>query len=87
VKQLTVRDVIRAWLMAQDALAEVGDSNLGLWPEEGQAAVHLRKRLTPAEWGDRPWGMDFRGTPEGDAMLDQVRTWLPKGYREDKPGG
>jgi hypothetical protein len=70
------------WKIAHVALWGVGDTIAGEWREEGKTAVHLRRRLTKAEWGDRPWGMDYRGTPEGHARLAANQAWLPVGYQE-----
>ena len=63
--------------VADRVLAQVGDVSLGEWWEVGEIAIHVRRRLAAAEWGDKPWGMDYRGTPEGDRRLDLVRKWLP----------
>lgn len=70
------------WALAERVLDGVGDGALGEWRERVCVAVHLKRRLRPEEWGDRPWGMDYRGTPAGDVMLAECRTWLPPGYTE-----
>lgn len=74
--------ILGLWDVAMKALDGVGDKALGSWTEEGTTAVHLRRRLAAPEWGDRPWGMDYRGTPAGDALLAENREWLPAGFRE-----
>lgn len=77
-------DEQQLWLFAIAALNGVGDPTLGEWRERGKIAVHLRRRLTPMEWGGRPWGMDYRDTPEGVRRLALVMRWLPAGYRETR---
>jgi hypothetical protein len=68
-------------------LRGVGDASLGEWLEEGlggSGLLHLKRRLTDAEWGDRPWGMDLRKTAEGDARLLAAgcpRKWAPDEWR------
>lgn len=59
-----------------------GDALLGEWLEVSEVAVHLKRRLTPAEWGDRPWGMDLRKTPEARERLAPVLHLLPIGWDE-----
>lgn len=53
------------------ALWRVGNIELGQWWQDGYDGntIHLRRRLTLLEWQDKPWGMDLRQTPEGDARL------------------
>lgn len=68
--------------VAQYLLRGVGDAALGEWKKNGGVAFHLRRRLTEAEWGGKPWGMDYRGTPEGARRLEAVSAYLPRGYRE-----
>jgi hypothetical protein len=63
---------------AERVLQSVGDPTVGEWGEIGTIAFHLRRRLTDAEWGGKPWGYDLRGTPEGDRRLTLAgvpRTW------------
>lgn len=60
------------------ALQSVGSAALGEWTELGDVAVHLRRRLTPDEWGPRPWGMDLRRTEQGRARL--AAAGLPRGF-------
>jgi hypothetical protein len=62
------------------ALRGVGDAGLGEWWETGPSAMHCRRRVTAAEWADRPWGMDLRKTAEGDRRLEAAgcpRAWSP----------
>jgi hypothetical protein len=66
------------WNEAERALDGVGDASLGEWRETGDVAVHLRRRLTPIEWGDKPWGMDYRATFEGKKRLDRIVRYLPE---------
>ena len=82
VSKLAVITILGLWDVAMTALDGVGDKALGEWTEQGQDAVHLRRRLSAGEWGARPWGMDYRGTPAGEAMLAENRQWLPAGYQE-----
>lgn len=64
------------WHEAEHALDGVGDS-AHEWRENGDRAIHLRRRLTVEEWGERPWGMDYRKTWEGRKRLDAVLKYLP----------
>jgi hypothetical protein len=73
---------VKLWWTAIDLLSGVGDAKFGEWRETGDLAVHLRRRVTAEEWGERPWGMDYRGTEEGERRLAGVRAWLPKDYKE-----
>jgi len=70
------------WERAARALYRMGDATLGEWRDCGREAVHLRRRLTAAEWGDKPWGMDYRNTPEQVTRMAPVRHLLPLGYTE-----
>ena len=79
---------ISSWFLAKDAIRGVGDATLGEWrggPGSGpdDKAVHIRRRLTAAEWGDRPWGTDYRGTPECRERIEKVireTPYLPESY-------
>lgn len=70
------------WERAVRALHRVGDPLLGEWRDTGHEAVHLRRRLTDAEWGEKPWGMDYRNTPEYAVRIAPVAHLLPIGYKE-----
>ena len=70
------------WRIAEEALADVGDATLGEFREKFPRSLHLRRRLTPAEWGDKPWGMDYRGTPDGWERLAYVCTLIPSTLHE-----
>jgi hypothetical protein len=78
---IAAAQVAEAWAAAARALAGVGDAALGEWRETGHEAFHLRRRLAPTEWTG-PWGMDYRGTPEGERRVEACRAWLPAGFRE-----
>ena len=70
-------------MRAERALRGVGDSLLGEWVEYGVRAVHLRRRLSPAEQAKSGLSMrDVRGTVEAVDRLAAVRAWLPPGYVE-----
>ena len=86
VAALPVMRRVAASFVALQALDGVGDKALGQWLEDGETAVHARRRLSVAEWGDHPWGMDYRGTPEGEQRLVPCRRWLPAGYSEWSDG-
>jgi len=72
--------IIRLSYAARKALDGVGDARLGEWSETGERAIHLLRRLTASEWGDRPWGMDYRHCAEGERRLAPVRHLLPGGW-------
>lgn len=82
LKHLSPLALLRLWNAVEETLHGVGDRPSGQWRETLGRSVHLKRRLAFSEWGDRPWGMDYRGTPEGEQMLDEVREWLPRGYCE-----
>ena len=65
------------WRAAQSVLAGVGDAAAGEWRERLERSLHLKRRLTAEEWGGQPWGIDYRGTPEGWNRLNAVAVWLP----------
>jgi hypothetical protein len=70
------------WRVAGGALVGVGSILLGQWREKLERSLHVKRRLTPDEWGERPWGMDYRGTPEGRERLEHITQWLPPQMRE-----
>lgn len=63
------------WQVAEHALRGVGDPALGEWREltPDKKAVHLKRRVSDAEWGGRLWGMDLRGSPEGWTRLRAIK--------------
>ena len=56
---------------AERALNGVGAAMLGQWIETSSdgRTLHLKRRLSPEEWGDKPWGFDLRHTEEGQARI------------------
>jgi hypothetical protein len=62
------------------ALVGVGDATLGEWRETGEIAVHVRRRLTPAE--QRYAGIrevvDVRGTEEFSRRILRMRPYVPE---------
>lgn len=71
--------------IARAHLAGVGDANAGEWVEQGDIAVHIRRRLTGAEALVTGPVVDVRGTPEQDRRADRMQRFLPAhmlGYRE-----
>ena len=72
---------VAMWALAAHELAGVGDPALGEWREPLERSLHLKRRLTPAEWGERPWGIDLRRTWEGRKRLDAVCAHLPPTMR------
>jgi len=70
------------WERAQRALHRVGDGTLGEWRGSGREAIHVRRRVTADEWGDKLWGMDYRNTPEYAVRIAPVVHLLPLGYKE-----
>lgn len=70
--------------VAERALAGVGDAALGQWEEVTDRAVHIRRRLTPAEMkrGGIAALCDVRGTPEHAARIERVRPFLPPHMRQ-----
>lgn len=79
---LSAPTILRMWERVVRALHRVGDGTLGEWRESGQTAIHVRRRMTAEEWGDKPWGMDYRYTPEYAVRIAPVAHLLPIGYRE-----
>ncbi len=67
---------------ALDALAGVGDADLGEWEEWTGYAFHVRRRLTPAEQAPIGEVVDVRGTPEAKRRL--ARVWQ---YASRSPAG
>lgn len=78
----TVNDTL--WKIARHELRGVGDAALGEWREVGDAAIHLRRRLTAAEMvaGGIAEVCDVRGTPEGTRRLARIRPFLPAAMRQ-----
>ena len=64
------------------ALRGVGSIRLGEWIEEGNRALHMRRRLTETEQMQVGDVVDIRGTPEATERLAAVRQWLPRGWTE-----
>lgn len=50
------------------------------WWEEGQKALHLRRRLLPEEEESIGPPIDVRATPEAHWRYRKVINYLPKGY-------
>lgn len=73
---------IQIEFLLQHALAGVGDVLRGEFYEGEERSLHLKRRLTEAEWGDRPWGQDYRHTPEGEARLRSIVATLPAAWHE-----
>lgn len=71
-------DGLRA--IAEKALHGVGDPALGQWWEDGEIAVHLRRRLTEAEAAQVGPVVDVRGTWEGRKRMQRVQKFLPPGH-------
>ena len=69
--------------LARGALDGVGDATLGEWLQVGDAAVHLRRRLSAAEAELVGPVVDIRGDDaEVERRLAAVATILPPGWRE-----
>lgn len=64
------------------ALRGVGSIRLGEWIEEGNRALHVRRRLTETEQIQVGAVVDIRGTPEAAERLAAVEMWLPWGWSE-----
>jgi hypothetical protein len=58
---------------ADAALAGVGDATLGEWETPGDIALHVQRRLTPAEAAMVGPLLDIRGTPEAERRAAVVR--------------
>jgi hypothetical protein len=67
---------------ARDALEGVGDAGLGEWVEQGDIAVHVRRRLTEREELLVGPVIDIRGTSEATERLRSVSHLLPAGWSE-----
>lgn len=72
-----MNEAIALHMCLRDALAGVGDAALGEWNARERCSLHLKRCLTDEEWGDRPWGMDYRKTPEGERRLHLIGATLP----------
>jgi len=70
----------KLWAVAESALDGVGDPALGEWRERLPYSVHIKRRLTPEEWGARPWGTDYRKTEEGERRLAEIIARLPESH-------
>lgn len=68
------------------ALDGVGDPSLGEWVEVGEVAMHLRRRLTPAEQAPIGPAVDVRGTPEHQRRMNRARRFLPAGFPVEQAG-
>jgi hypothetical protein len=75
--------ILALWALAEGVLRGVGDPALGEWRDVGDIAIHLRRRLTPAEMraGAIAAVVDIRGTPEHGARIDRIRPYLPPALR------
>lgn len=69
------------FVIAESVLHGVGDPALGEWRERGEIAVHLRRRLTPAEAAIVGPVVDVRGTWEHEKRINRMRRYLPEGMR------
>jgi hypothetical protein len=71
------------WKIADHELRGVGDAALGEWREVGDLAVHLRRRLTPAEMraGGIATVWDVRGTVEHALRIEKMLPHLPPAMR------
>lgn len=81
VSTLRMDEAVDMLLRLRDALAGVGDPALGEWTEHLGHSIHVKRRLTDAEWGSQPWGMDYRKTPEGIARIEAITRTLPDEWR------
>ncbi|MGH9001493.1 MAG: hypothetical protein ACRDYV_00020 [Acidimicrobiia bacterium] len=75
--------------IAGEWLAGVGDPELGQWHEEGENAVHLRRRLAAAEAARVGPVRDVRGTPEARyraRKLGRRLTYVPATVLEAECG-
>lgn len=59
------------------ALAGVGDVQLGQWIEQGEVAVHVRRRLSALEQLQVGLAVDIRGTAEAVARIQRVAAAAP----------
>ena len=80
------RGAVRAadlFIEAERQLQGVGDATAGEWREVGGIAVHLRRRLTPAEMarGGIVDICDVRGTADATRRIERVRPLLPPSMR------
>lgn len=67
--------------IAAAVLTAVGDAHLGEWRELGDVAVHLRRRLTPAEAAVVGPVRDVRGTWEAQKRVARMERYLPPAWR------
>jgi hypothetical protein len=66
---------------ARAALHGVGDRSLGEWIEQGERAVHVRRRLSSREQMATGEARDIRGTPEERERLRVLAAELPPQLR------
>src|SRR5439155_7946394 len=81
-ERLSATDLER---IARAHLQGVGDPAAGEWVEQGDIAVHIRRRLTATEALVTGPVVDVRGTPEQDQRAERAQRFLPAsmlGYRE-----
>lgn len=71
--------------IAMKVLDGVGDASLGQWEQVSPRALHIRRRVSDAEWAGRPWGHDLRGTDEAKQRLAAVAHLLPPDWDEYAP--
>ncbi len=64
VAQAREYPMMRRETLAREVLDGLGDASLGEWVEEGERAVHVRRRLTATEAVPIGEVVDVRGTPD-----------------------
>lgn len=68
----------RLFQLAREQLWGVGDAALGEWREIGEAAVHVRRRMSDREAAIVGPVVDIRGTPEARERCARVQRYLPR---------
>lgn len=69
-------------LKALAVLAGVGDAASGEWIEDGEIAVHVRRRLRGEEAALVGPVVDVRQTPEALRRFVLMQPYLPEGWTE-----
>lgn len=59
----------------------MGDALAGEWREVGDRAVHIRRRLSPAEEQSIGPAVDVRGSWDGEKRLRRIERFVPPAAR------
>ena len=68
--------------MALEVLEGVGDARLGQWEEDGEIAIHIRRRCAPEEAAETGGMVDIRHTQEAERRRNIMQRFLPLSLRD-----